>query len=54
MIIISDKIFTIQIQKERIPNIIEKLIKNNYKIYEIFEEKESLEETFLNKTARKF
>ncbi len=50
-VIISDKIFTIQIQKERIPNIIEKLIKNNYKIYEIFEEKESLEETFLNKTG---
>ena len=50
-VIISKNIFTIQTQKDKIPSIIEKLIKNNYKIYEIIEEKESLEDAFLIKTG---
>ena len=38
-------------KKEEIPNIITKLINNNILIYEVYENKISLEEAFLNKTG---
>mgnify|MGYP000732006329 CR=1 FL=1 len=39
------------LEKEEIPNIITKLINNNILIYEVYENKISLEEAFLNKTG---
>ncbi len=43
--------FSIKSKKEEIPNIITKLINNNILIYEVYENKISLEEAFLNKTG---
>jgi len=38
-------------EKEKIPDIIEKLVKNNVKIYAVYPEKISLEDAFLKKTG---
>ena len=43
--------FSIKSKKEEIPSIITKLINNNILIYEVYENKISLEEAFLNKTG---
>ena len=38
-------------EKEKIPDIIEKLVKNNVKIYAVYPEEVSLEDAFLKKTG---
>ena len=43
--------FIMEVEKERIPELIEKLVKNHVKIYEISEEQISLEDVFLKKTG---
>ena len=49
--IIDEKKFTILISKEKVPELVEKLVKHNIKIYEIYEEKITLEEAFLKRTG---
>lgn len=49
--IISDTEFKITTSKENIPDIINTLVKNNIKIYKVYEEQMSLEEVFLKKTG---
>lgn len=43
--------FTIIAEREQVPNIIKILIENNIKVYEVNEEKLSLEDAFLKKTG---
>lgn len=49
--ITSSTEFTIEVQKEAVPDIVKKLVDNNIKIYEIHEEQMSLEDVFLKKTG---
>ena len=49
--VINDNVFEIKAEKENIPNIINKLIKEEKLIYGISEKTLSLEEAFLNKTG---
>ena len=49
--ILDENRFTVLIKKEDVPELIEKLIKNNVKIYEVYEEKITLEEAFLKRTG---
>ena len=48
---IDDRNIKIEIEKEEIPQIVEKLVKADVKIYKIYEEEVSLEEVFLKKTG---
>lgn len=48
---VKDTTISIQAEKEEIPEIIEKLVKNNIKIYSVSENILSLEEAFLKKTG---
>ena len=48
---IDDKNIKVHISKEKIPEIIENLVKNNIKIYSVCEEEISLEDAFLKKTG---
>ena len=51
-IIIQNKtIFKINIEKEKVPTIVEKLIANKVKIYSIKEEEKTLEEAFFERTG---
>ena len=50
-IIIENNKFKIDIEKEKIPEIIKKLVENNIKIYEVKEEQKSLEQAFFEKTG---
>ena len=43
--------FKIDIPKEEVPNMIEKLVKNQIKIYQVKEEEKSLEQAFFEKTG---
>ena len=43
--------FRINIEKQEIPEIVEKLVKNNVKIYEVKQEEKTLEEAFFEKTG---
>lgn len=49
--ILDDTHFSIKTKKEKIPSIITKLVNSNILIYEVYENKISLEEAFLNKTG---
>lgn len=48
---IDDKGFRLHIKKEEVPNVVEKLVENNKKIYMVTEEILSLEDAFLKKTG---
>lgn len=48
---ITDNKFKVKIERENIPNFINKLISKNIKIFAIYEEKLSLEDAFLKKTG---
>ena len=48
---INENKFRINIEKQEIPEIVEKLVKNNVKIYGVKEEEKSLEEAFFEKTG---
>ncbi len=48
---IDDKNIKVHISKEKVPEIIEKLVKDNIKIYRVCEEEISLEDAFLKKTG---
>lgn len=48
---IDDKNIKVHINKEKVPELIEKLVKNNIKIYRVCEEEISLEDAFLKKTG---
>ena len=50
-IIIRKKKFKLDIPKEKVPDIIEKLVENKIKIYEVKEEEKSLEQAFFEKTG---
>ena len=50
-VIINKTEFKIETEKENIPEIVNKLVKNAIKIYEIKEEQKSLEDAFLEKTG---
>lgn len=50
-IMIKSNKFKIDIPKEQIPKIIEKLVENQIKIYEVKEEEKSLEQAFFEKTG---
>ena len=50
-VIISKTEFKVETEKENIPEIVNKLVKNAIKIYEIKEEEKSLEDAFLEKTG---
>ncbi len=50
-IVIENNKFKLNISKEEIPEIIEKLVENKIKIYEVKEEERSLEQAFLEKTG---
>ena len=50
-ILMENNKFKIAIEKEKIPNVIEKLVENKVKIYEVKEEEKSLEQIFLEKTG---
>ena len=43
--------FTIIAEREQVPNIVKTLVENNIKVYEVNEEKLSLEDAFLKKTG---
>ena len=47
---INENKFRINIEKQEIPEIVEKLVKNNVKIYGVKEEEKTLEEAFFEKT----
>lgn len=47
----DDTHFKVSIKKDQVPEFIEKLIKNNVKVYEFKEEKISLEDAFLKRTG---
>ncbi len=47
----KDNKFKIDISKEEVPEIIEQLVKNNIKIYQVKEEEKSLEQAFFEKTG---
>lgn len=49
--IINKTQFTIKVEKTQIPQLVEQLVKNHVKIYEISEEQISLEDVFLKKTG---
>ncbi len=49
--IIQKKKFKLDIPKEKVPDIIEKLVENKIKIYEVKEEEKSLEQAFFEKTG---
>ena len=48
---INENKFRINIEKQEIPEIVEKLVKNNVKIYGVKEEEKTLEEAFFEKTG---
>ena len=48
---IDDKGFRLHTNKEEVPNVVEKLVENNKKIYMVTEEILSLEDAFLKKTG---
>ncbi len=50
-IIIGEKQFKIDVLKEKIPEIIVKLVENEVKIYQVKEEEKSLEQAFFEKTG---
>ena len=41
----------LKIKKDEIPELVQKLVKHNIKIYEIYEEKVTLEDAFLKRTG---
>lgn len=47
----EDKIITIELEKEEVPNVIQTLVTAKYKIYSCKETQITLEEAFLNKTG---
>lgn len=47
----NEQEFIIQVAREKVPEIVEKLVAKNIKIYEIYEEQMSLEDVFLKKTG---
>lgn len=49
--IMDEHNFKIKIQKEEIPSLVEKLIKNNVLVYQVRQEEISLEEAFFKKTG---
>ena len=49
--IVDEDVIRLYKTKEDIPNVINTLIENNYNIYEIVKDKQSLEEAFLSKTG---
>mgnify|MGYP002854348483 CR=1 FL=1 len=49
--IIDKNKFKIEIDKANVPMFIEKLVKNNIKVYEIYEERITLEDAFLKRTG---
>ena len=48
---INENKFRINIEKQEIPEIVEKLVKNNVKIYGVKEEEKTLEDAFFEKTG---
>ena len=50
-VIMENNTFKIDIEKEKIPEIIIKLVENQIKIYEVKEEEKSLEQAFFEKTG---
>ena len=49
--IISKTKFTINIEKKDVPDFVKQLVNNNIKVYQVYEEKLTLEEAFLKKTG---
>lgn len=49
--IINKNEFNIKIKKDNVPNLVNELVKNNVKIYEIREERVTLEDAFLKRTG---
>lgn len=50
-ILINNNRFKINVSKEKVPEIIEKLVENKIKIYEVKQEEKTLEEAFFEKTG---
>lgn len=50
-VIIENNKVKINLEKEKVPDIIKKIVQNEIKIYEVKEEEKSLEEAFLEKTG---
>ncbi len=51
IIIVDSKKFKINIEKEHVANVVEKLVNNNIKIYGIKEEEKTLEDAFFERTG---
>lgn len=51
IIVINNSTFKINIPKEQVPNLIEKLVENKIKVYEVKQEEKTLEEAFFEKTG---
>ncbi|MBR1803164.1 MAG: ABC transporter ATP-binding protein [Clostridia bacterium] len=49
--ILNDNEFTVKVEKEEVPNIVQTLVENHVKVYRVEEEKMSLEDAFLKKTG---
>lgn len=49
--IIDENTFRINIPKEQVPNLVEKLVENKIKIYEVKQEEKTLEDAFFEKTG---
>lgn len=49
--IINKTKFTINIEKKDVPDFVKQLVNNNIKVYQVYEEKLTLEEAFLKKTG---
>lgn len=50
-VIMKDNKFKLNVPKEKVPEIIEELVENQFKIYEVKEEEKSLEQAFFEKTG---
>lgn len=51
IIIIDKRNFKMNVSKEKVPEVIKKLVDNNIKVYEVKQEEKSLEEAFLKMTG---
>lgn len=49
--IIDNNNFKINIEKDEVPSLVKKLVNNNIKVYQVYEDKVTLEEAFLRKTG---
>ena len=51
VIIVDNHRFKINVSKEKVPEVIEKLVENRIKIYEVKPEEKTLEDAFFEKTG---